>query len=332
MPGESRHSEKGFFNSLFRSRPRYVTVPARRAPAPVAPAAGPEAGMETGAADAAALVRLDERGRPVHGREVPDGLWTKCDLCGQILYTKELVKNSYVCYRCQAHLRLPARDRLAMMLDYGLEEEFDADLVGEDPLQFPEYAEKLWQARQKTGQPEAVITGRGQIEGEKVCVGVLDFNFMGGSMGWAVGEKVARLFDRARAAGLPVVFFSSGGGGARMQEGAVSLMQMATTVQAVSRFSAAGGLYVAVLTDPTMGGVYASFGSLGDVILAEPGARIGFTGPRVIEQTIRQKLPAGFQTAEFLLKNGMIDAIVDRREMKRYLARLLRLHRKPEAR
>lgn len=320
MPGESRHSEGGFFNNLFRSRPRYVTVQPRSAPAE-APAS-----RETPAP--ATPARRDERGRPIYGREVPDGLWTKCEACGQILYTKELAKNLYVCYRCQAHQRVPARERLNLTLDQGLEEEFDADLVGGDPLLFPDYQEKLRQTREKTQLAEAVVTGRGTIDNEPVCVGVLDFSFMGGSMGWAVGEKVARLFDRAAAASLPVIIFSSGGGGARMQEGVVSLMQMATTTQAITRFSAVGGLYVAVLTDPTMGGIYASFGSLGDVILAEPGARIGFTGPRVIEQTIRQKLPAGFQTAEFLLKNGMVDAVVDRREMKKYLARLLRLHHK----
>lgn len=330
MAGQQRPSDRGFFNNLF-SRPKYVTVHPRRVNSQAPPSGAGEAepartqsplpGTPTGL-ETPAPVRLPL----TPAREVPDGLWVKCGACGQILYTKDLAKNLYVCYRCQAHLHIPARDRCQQLLDHGLEEEFAAELTGSDPLQFPGYREKLEQAQEKTGLREAALIGRGHLDGLPVALGVLDFSFMGGSMGWAVGEKISCLFDRARELRLPVILFSAGGGGARMQEGVVSLMQMATTTQAVARFSQAGLLYISVLTDPTMGGVYASFASLGDILLAEPGARIGFTGPRVIEQTIRQKLPPGFQTAEFVLKNGMIDAIVDRREMKETLARLLRFH------
>lgn len=283
--------------NLFRGKPRYVTVKAptpARAPAP---------------------------------REAPDGLWSKCSGCGAILYAKELSKNYGVCPRCSYHHRLGARERLKLVLDdLQAFEPFDTDLASVNPLGFPGYEEKMAKSRSTTGLDEAVVTGRGTMGGRPVVVGAIDFGFMGGSMGSVVGERIARAFERAAELGLPVVVFSAGGGGARMQEGILSLMQMVKTAQAVAEHSRRGLLYVSVLTDPTMGGIYASFASLADVVVAEPGALIGFAGPRVVEETIRQKLPSGFQSAEFALQHGMIDLIVDRRQMKSTLVRLLALH------
>ncbi|MDI7246678.1 MAG: acetyl-CoA carboxylase, carboxyltransferase subunit beta [Bacillota bacterium] len=257
--------------------------------------------------------------------EQPDGLWTKCTQCGQLTYTRELAHNLLVCHKCGFHFRLAARQRLAITLDEESFTEFDSDLASADPIGFPGYAVKMDKTRQATGLEEAVVTGYGTMGGYPVMIGVMDFSFIGASMGSVVGEKVARLFERAARQRVPVVMFCASGG-ARMQEGVLSLMQMAKTSAACARLSETGVLYVSVLTNPTTAGVFASFASLGDIVIAEPGALIGFAGQRVIEETIRQKLPPGFQSAEFVLEHGMIDMIVERRDMKKTLVSLLTLH------
>ncbi|MBI2247033.1 MAG: acetyl-CoA carboxylase carboxyltransferase subunit beta [Armatimonadetes bacterium] len=253
---------------------------------------------------------------------MPAGLWAKCPRCTNLIYRKELERNLKVCPKCAYHHRLPAIERLEITLDEDSFAEFDADLTSADPLKFEGYPQKLNEARQKTGRPEAVITGDGTIEGYRTVIGALDFHFMGGSMGSAVGEKVARAAEQARDRRLPLVIFSASGG-ARMQEGALSLMQLAKTSAAIGRLHDAGLPYLSVMCDPTTGGVTASFAFLGDVVLAEPGALIGFAGRRVIEQTIRRKLPDDFQTAEFCLKKGLLDMVVPRSEMRSTVARLL---------
>ncbi|MEW5866578.1 MAG: acetyl-CoA carboxylase, carboxyltransferase subunit beta [Bacillota bacterium] len=257
--------------------------------------------------------------------EVPDGLWAKCTQCGQIVYNKELAGNLLVCHKCGFHFRLSARQRIAITLDADSFVEYDTDLLSCDPIGFPGYSGKLERARETTGLDEAVITGEGTIGGYPVMIGVMDFSFIGASMGSVVGEKVTRMFERATRQRTPAIMFCASGG-ARMQEGVVSLMQMAKTSAACARLGEAGVLYISVLTDPTTAGVFASFASLGDIIIAEPGALIGFTGQRVIAETIKQKLPPGFQTAGFVLEHGMIDMIVDRRDMKKALTSLLALH------
>lgn len=262
-------------------------------------------------------------------REIPEGLWIKCDVCSEILYTRELERNLKVCEKCGHHFRLTAGERLQLTLDPGSFIEYDAGLLSEDPLDFPQYREKLEAVREVTGLNEAVVTGEGSIDGHRVVIGALDSRFIMGSMGVVVGEKIARAVENALEKRLPLVVFSASGG-ARMQEGVLSLMQMAKTAAVLARFDRAGHLFVSVLTDPTMGGVSASFAFLGDIILAEPGAQIGFTGPRVIEQTIRQKLPEGFQKAEFLREHGFIDAVVPRQQMRETIARILSLHRRGE--
>ncbi len=238
---------------------------------------------------------------------------------------RELEKNLKVCRKCRYHFRLTAPERLALTLDEGSFEEFDGDLAPVDLLGFPNYREKLACAQQETGLREAVLTGTGTIEGWPVQVGVLEPHFIMGSMGSIVGEKIVRLAERALESRLPVLIFSASGG-ARMQEGIFSLMQMARTSAAFARLNEAGLLYISVLTDPTTGGVTASFAALGDIILAEPGALVGFAGRRVTEQTIREKLPPGFQTAEFCFDHGFVDLVVPRQEMKKTLAHILSLH------
>ncbi|HEY3247734.1 MAG TPA: acetyl-CoA carboxylase, carboxyltransferase subunit beta [bacterium] len=266
--------------------------------------------------------------RPKYGllqrREMPAGLWHKCPRCSNLIYRKELERNLKVCPKCGYHHRLSAEERLAITLDVDTFQEFDAGVTSTDPLAFAAYPEKLAEAQRKTARPEAVITGEGAIEGRRTVIGALDFYFMGGSMGSAVGEKVARAAEYARARGLPLVMFSASGG-ARMQEGVLSLMQLAKTSAAVGRLHDAGRPYLSVMCDPTTGGVTASFAFLGDVIVAEPGAMIGFAGRRVIEQTIRRKLPDDFQTAEFCLQRGLLDMVVSRADLKTTLGRLLRL-------
>ena len=253
------------------------------------------------------------------------GKWIKCDNCKEILY-KEDVRNNYsVCPNCGKHFRLSSRRRIAQIIDDGTFEETDSNLHTTDPIKFEGYTQKIKLLEEKTKIKEAVKTGLGKINGINVAIAVMDANFLMGSMGEAVGEKITRLIEKAIEKHLPLIIFCASGG-ARMQEGMVSLMQMAKTSAALSKLNKAGLLYISVLTDPTTGGVTASFASLGDIILAEPKALIGFAGPRVIEQTINQKLPEGFQRAEFLLEHGFVDRIVERKDMKEELYRILKLH------
>jgi acetyl-CoA carboxylase carboxyl transferase subunit beta len=267
------------------------------------------------------------RNVPSERREIPAGLWTKCPRCANLIYRKELERNFRVCPRCGYHNRLSAADRLALVLDPGSFEETDGGLVPEDPLGFVDekpYPARVGDAQRRTGVPEAILTGTGRIEGHRSVVGAMEFAFLGGSMGSVVGEKVARAAERALHRRHPLVLFTASGG-ARMQEGTLSLLQMAKTSVALARLAEAGVAFISVLCDPTTGGVAASFAFQGDIILAEPGALIGFAGRRVIEQTIRQKLPDEFQTAEFLLGHGLLDAIVPRQDLRPTLGRLLRL-------
>ena len=256
---------------------------------------------------------------------IPNGLWVKCTGCGEIIYNKDLCRNDKVCPNCGYHYRMSAQERLELIMDTGTFKEINSRLTAGNPLDFAGYEEKLNSNREKTKLPEAVVTGYGKIHGLDTVVAVMDSNFMMGSMGSAVGEKITRAFEYATAKKLPIIVFTASGG-ARMQEGIFSLMQMAKTSAAVARHDKAGGFYISVLTDPTTGGVTASFAMLGDIILAEPGALIGFAGKRVSEQTIGQKLPEGFQTAEFLLEHGFLDKIVPRPQLKQTLSRLLKMH------
>ncbi len=260
---------------------------------------------------------------------VPEGMWTKCTLCGEMIYTEDLIDNSYVCPKCNGYFRIDARTRISMLLDNGTFEEWDTRMESVNPLNFPEYTEKLGMLKKRTDLDEAVVTGKGSILGEKVVIGVCDTRFLMGSMGHIVGEKITRAIEGATKERLPLILFTCSGG-ARMQEGIISLMQMAKTSAAIKRHSEEGLLYITVLTDPTTGGVTASFAMLGDIILAEPGALVGFAGPRVIEQTIGQKLPIGFQRAEFILEHGFADAIVERGNMAETLAMLIRVNQKNE--
>lgn len=261
--------------------------------------------------------------------EVPEGLLRKCNVCKATVFVEDVKQNFYICPHCQNYFRVHAYRRIGMIADEGSFEEWDADLCSGNPLRYKGYREKLETVREKTGLKEAIVTGKACIDGIAAVLGVCDGRFLMASMGEAVGEKITRAVERATEERLPVILFACSGG-ARMQEGIISLMQMAKTSAAIKRHSDAGLLYLSVLTDPTTGGVTASFAMLGDIILAEPGALIGFAGPRVIEQTIRQKLPKGFQSSEFLLQHGFLDGIVERRQMKETLARLLRLHQKGE--
>lgn len=258
-------------------------------------------------------------------RDIPEGLMHKCSKCGKIQTSIELEKNLKVCTSCGHHFLLNAYERVQMMLDEGRLFEFDSEMTAVDPLGFPGYAAKLEAAREKTGFNEAIITGEGTIGGYPVVIGVMTFEFFGGSMGGVVGEKIVRAVEAAIQKKYPLILFSTSGG-ARMQESLLSLMQMAKTSAAIAKLSEKGGLYISVLTDPTYGGVSASFAMLGDLILAEPGANIGFAGKRVIEQTIRQKLPDRFQTSEFNLEHGHIDMVVHRKELRGTLIRLLDMH------
>ena len=255
--------------------------------------------------------------------QVPDGMFQKCDKCGKILYEEDVRTNFYCCPKCGKYFRIDPRERIKMVTDKDSFQEWDEKLVGDDPLRFEGYEEKLNTLRKNTGYAEAVITGEARVRGIRTAFGVMSADFLMGSMGTAVGEKITRMIERATKERLPVVLFCCSGG-ARMQEGIFSLMQMAKTAQAIKKHDEAGLLYIPVLTDPTTGGVTASFAMLSDVILAEPGSLIGFAGPRVIRQTIGQKLPQGFQNAEFLLKHGFVDRIVKREQLRNTLAILLR--------
>lgn len=254
------------------------------------------------------------------------GKWVKCDKCKEIIYKDDLHQNLSVCPNCGKHFRLSARRRIKQIADEGTFKEIGGDILTQDPLKFNGYMKKVETLKEKTKIEEAVKCGICEIEGEKAVLAVMDGNFLMGSMGSAVGERITLSIETAINKKLPLIIFCVSGG-ARMQEGIVSLMQMAKTSSALARLDEAGLLYISVFTDPTTGGVTASFASLGDIILAEPNALIGFAGPRVIEQTIKQKLPEGFQSSEFLLEHGFIDKIVERKDMKSVLAELIRLHK-----
>ena len=263
---------------------------------------------------------------PDKASRVPEGLWVKCPDCAAIIYTRDLVKTLSVCTKCAHHFRLGARERLLSLFDGEYWVEQDADLKSNDPLRFTDtkpYKNRLEASRQATGLPDAVIVGIGRIEGRETVVAAMEYAFIGGSMGVVMGEKIVRAAETALARQIPLIVVSCSGG-ARMMEGALSLMQMAKISAALARLDRARIPYISVLTDPTTGGVTASFAMLGDVNIAEPKALIGFAGPRVIEQTIRQKLPEGFQRSEFLMDRGMLDLVVDRRELKPTIARVLR--------
>jgi len=254
-------------------------------------------------------------------------LWTRCNNCQKILYKQDIVDNLYVCPLCQFHFRVEARERVEMLLDPGSYVFIDDNIYPEDPLVFEDslpYTVRLKENQEKTSLPEAIITASGTMAGIKVILAVMEFGFMGGSMGSVVGEKVARAAERALADRVPLLVISCSGG-ARMQEGALSLMQLMKTSAALARLDEAGIPYISILTDPTTGGVTASYAMLGDLNISEPGALIGFAGPRVIEQTIKEKLPKGFQRAEFLLQHGMLDEVVNRKNLRNYLVRVLRL-------
>ncbi len=262
--------------------------------------------------------------------QVPEGLWIKCETCGEMLYKQDVKSNRYICYKCGKYFRLTTRKRLQMVTDKGTYEKWEEGLENRNPLTYPEYPEKIDELKNRLKIDEAVTCGKCTIQGEEAVVCVCDGRFLMGSMGYVVGEKITRAVERATKERLPVIIFTCSGG-ARMQEGMVSLMQMAKTSAALKRHSKEGLLYISVLTDPTTGGVTASFAMLGDIILAEPGALVGFAGPRVIEQTIRQKLPEGFQRAEFLVAHGLIDGVIEREDLKETLAKLIVMHRGVEA-
>lgn len=259
-------------------------------------------------------------------RNIPDGVFTKCEGCDEMIYTKEIERAFKTCPKCSYHFTIGARERIAQLIDQDTFEEYDAELCSVDPLQFrgvKSYMEKISEDQERTGLREAAITGAGAVNGYRVMFGVTDSRFIMGSMGSVVGEKLTRLIERGVEKGVPVVIVSGSGGGARMYEGCLSLMQMAKTCAALKRLSEKGGLYISVLTNPTMAGIMASFASVGDIIIAEPGALMGFAGPRVIKQTINQDLPPGFQTSEFLMEKGFIDLIVHRKNLKAQLASIL---------
>ena len=273
--------------------------------------------------------QIERRAKEMRGIEDANpGLWVKCVHCDSQILKTELEDNLMVCPHCDYHFRINARTRIAQLFDKDSFEELFKNVLPTDPLNFYDtesYADRLKKAHDKTGLDEAVITGLAKIEGHKVATAVMDFDYMGGSMGSVVGEKVTRMMEKALALKLPMLVVTSSGG-ARMQESALSLMQMAKTSCAVGRLDEAGLLYINLLTEPTFGGITASFGTLGDIIIAEQGARIGFAGRRVIEQTIRQKLPSDFQTAEYLLKYGQVDIVSKRKNLRKTLANILDMH------
>ncbi|NIM90285.1 MAG: acetyl-CoA carboxylase carboxyltransferase subunit beta [Candidatus Aminicenantes bacterium] len=254
-------------------------------------------------------------------------LWTRCNNCRRILYKQDILDNHYVCPSCHFHFRLSAKERLHMLLDEGRYELFDEKILPVDPLKFEDtekYSRRLKDNQEKTLLPEAVVNAEGKMGGMTVILSIMDFNFMGGSMGSVVGEKISRAAERALQQKIPLIIVSASGG-ARMQEGVLSLMQLMKTSSAIARLDEAGIPFISVLTDPTTGGVTASFAMLGDINLAEPKALVGFAGPRVIEQTIKEKLPKGFQRSEFLLSHGMLDEVVERKNLRPYLIKALRL-------
>ncbi|NLD25948.1 MAG: acetyl-CoA carboxylase carboxyltransferase subunit beta [Acholeplasmataceae bacterium] len=257
---------------------------------------------------------------------IPDGVFVKCDHCQELIFNDDYQKNFLVCPKCHYHARLTPRERLDMICDKDSFEEIDWQMKSKNPLDFPDYEEKLKSYQDETKEIEAIITGIGTIDGNLIAIGVLNSFFMMGSMGSVVGEKITRLGEKALELRIPLVLFSASGG-ARMQEGIFSLMQMAKTSAMINKLHQERILYISVLTNPTTGGVYASFASLGDIIISEPGALIGFAGKRVIEQTIKQQLPDNFQSAEFLLEKGFIDMIVERPRLKETLSKIIRMHK-----
>ena len=257
--------------------------------------------------------------------EIPKDLLFKCPRCQNVFYMDEFEKRKKTCPVCNYHARLSAKERLDITVDKDSFKPFDENMVSLNPIGFPDYEKKIKGMQESTGLKDAVVTGECTIRGYRAVIGIMDSNFMMASMGSVVGEKITRAFEYATEHKLPVILFTASGG-ARMQEGIISLMQMAKTTAAIEKFKDAGGLFISYLTNPTTGGVSASFASLGDIIIAEPGALICFAGPRVIEQTIGQKLPEGFQHSEFLLEHGMIDMIVDRKDMKQTLSKILKMH------
>lgn len=263
---------------------------------------------------------------PENKSDIPIGKWVKCDQCGEILYKEDLHKNYSVCMNCGNHFRLSSRRRIWQTLDEDSFKPFDLQLQTVNPLELEDYAVKLKGLQDKLGIDDAVVCGTGKINKEEVVICVMDGNFLMGSMGSVVGEKITYSIEKAIERKLPLIIFSVSGG-ARMQEGIISLMQMAKTSSAVAKLNEVGGLFISVLTDPTYGGVTASFASLGDIILAEPNAMIGFAGKRVIKQTIGEDLPEGFQTAEFLMEHGFVDKIVERKDMKETLYELIKFHK-----
>jgi acetyl-CoA carboxylase carboxyl transferase subunit beta len=272
---------------------------------------------------------LDRLRRGAAGRDpkkIPDGLWVKCPACSKTVFKRLVEERMDTCPECNHHFPMAARNRIKSLIDDDSWLEFDCDITSADPLNFVDskpYPERIIQSQAKSGLKDAVLCGTGKLNGMAVGLGAMDFSFNGGSMGSVVGEKLTRMIERSTATRVPAIIVSSSGG-ARMQEGALSLMQMAKTAAALARHAAAGLPYISVLTNPTMAGVMASFASLGDVIIAEPKALIGFTGPRVIKETIKQELPDGFQTSEFLIAHGQIDIIVTRQDLKDEVARILR--------
>jgi acetyl-CoA carboxylase carboxyl transferase subunit beta len=261
--------------------------------------------------------------------KLTDELWVKCNSCNEIIYRKVIERNFQVCPKCNYHFQIPAKKRIECVLDPGTFIEYDAGLVSADPLEFKDikrYTHRIKESQEATGQKDAILCGEGRVEGQPVMMGIFEFNFMGGSLGSVVGEKITRLIERAIEKRIGVVIFCASGG-ARMQEGILSLMQMAKTSAALAKLHEAKIPYISVLTDPTTGGVSASIGMLGDIIIAEPKAMIGFAGPRVIKETIRAELPEGFQRAEYLLEHGMIDLIVERKDLRHTLASLLEMLR-----
>ena len=264
---------------------------------------------------------------PPEEEKAMDALWSKCNACQEIIYKKELERNLHVCPKCSYHFPIQSHNRIAIVADEGSFKEWDRELAPVDPIAFRDlkrYADRLYEAQHKTGLKDAFVTGRCDIQGAPAMIGVFDFGFLGGSLGSVVGEKIARMIEKAIDEKIGVIIFTSSGG-ARMQEGILSLMQMAKTSAALSLLRKERLPYISVLTDPTLGGVTASFGMLGDVIMAEPRAMIGFAGPRVIKETIKADLPPGFQRAEYLLQHGMIDLIVERKQLKKTLGKLLDL-------
>lgn len=257
--------------------------------------------------------------------DIPHGLWTKCTNCSEIVYNKSLEDNLKVCPKCGFHFYLQARKRIEITLDKDSFIEYDSKINSDNPLNFPGYEEKLSKSEKATGLDEAALIGEGKIRGRPIAVGVTDFGFMGGSMGSVVGERITLTIEKAMEKKYPLLIISGSGGGARMQEGIISLMQMAKTSAAIAELKRLGLLYISLLTHPTMGGVMASFASRGDIVLAEPGALLGFAGPRVIKQTIKQQMPKGFQQSESLLEHGVIDLVVERSKIRSTLIRILDL-------